>query len=341
MQLPTPPEDEFVLYADLFAKQGLGDQLEKYLRVLIRLTESEEGTLEYVISRDDVDRDHFHVFERYTGREAFEKHIAAQEFVDFADSGVLAKPPTPKMLKPLKALRTKVLFKKTDVSKWSDLEDLFTFARSSFGQVDILCNGAGVFEPKWSNFWLDTESNSYQSLNINVSALFKGTRLAIRDQIKRSANRGSTETIGVILNITSLAAQFALFSQPLYAASKAAVSSFTRSLAPLQHEFGIKVVAVAPGMVQTPLWTNNPDKMKAITADDVLITPEELAMVMLDLVQNDEYQGGTVLEALKYKTRKIEVGSPLPSGPGSTMSNMGLIHDETIELLRMESVGNV
>ena len=81
--------------------------------------------------------------------------------------------------------------------------------------------------------------------------------------------------------------------------------------------------------------------MKAITADDVLITPEELAMVMLDLVQKDEYQGGTVLEALKYQTRKVEVGSPLPSGPGSTMSNMGLIHDETIELLRIESAGNV
>lgn len=60
--------------------------------------------MEYVISRDDLDPDHFHVFERYTGREAFEKHIAAQEFVDFADSGVLAKPPAPKMLKPLKPL---------------------------------------------------------------------------------------------------------------------------------------------------------------------------------------------------------------------------------------------
>lgn len=108
-------------------------------------------------------------------------------------------------------------------------------------------------------------------------------------------------------------------------------------MAPLQQEFGIKVVAVAPGMVQTPLWTNNPDKMKAITPDDVLITPEELARVMLDVVQKDEYQGGTVLEALKNKTRRVEVESPLPSGPGSTMSNMSVIYDETIDLLKTES----
>lgn len=107
-------------------------------------------------------------------------------------------------------------------------------------------------------------------------------------------------------------------------------------MAPLHQEFGIKVVAVAPGMVQTPLWTNNPDKMKAITSDDVLISPDELAAVMLDLIESDEYPGGTVLEALKGKTRKVQVDSPLPSGAGSTMSNMGLIYDDTISLLEGE-----
>jgi NAD(P)-dependent dehydrogenase (short-subunit alcohol dehydrogenase family) len=41
----------------------------------------------------------------------------------------------------------KVLFKKTDVSNWQDLNDLFDFAKAELGSIDIMCNGAGVFEP--------------------------------------------------------------------------------------------------------------------------------------------------------------------------------------------------
>lgn len=77
----------------------------------------------------------------------------------------------------------------------------------------------------------------------------RGTRLAIHDQVTRSPTRAgpasdgtssgnsNTTTIGVIFNVSSLAAQFALLNQPLYGASKAGVSSFSRSLAPLH---GIK-----------------------------------------------------------------------------------------------------
>ena len=42
---------------------------------------------------------------------------------------------------------TKVLFQKTDVSSWKDLENVFRFTKSELGTVDLLCNGAGVFEP--------------------------------------------------------------------------------------------------------------------------------------------------------------------------------------------------
>ncbi|KIX99391.1 uncharacterized protein Z520_04967 [Fonsecaea multimorphosa CBS 102226] len=231
---------------------------------------------------------------------------------------------------------TKVLFQKTDVSNWKDLERLFAFAKSELGPIDVLCNGAGIFEPDWSGFWKDTETESYKSFDINVQGLVKGTRMGIRDQITRSKGRKSNETVGVIINISSLAAQYALFNQPLYSTSKAAVSAFTRSLGPLHQEFGIKVVAVAPGMVMTPLWSENPEKMKAISDEDVFATPEELAETMLELVESAEYEGGTVLERIKYKTRRVLVDSPLPSGPGSTMSKMDLIYDDTIALLEAE-----
>ncbi|KAJ5465322.1 uncharacterized protein N7458_001008 [Penicillium daleae] len=104
MQFPVLPEDEFVLYATLLAVPHGGDEVERHLLGLLKLTLNETGTLEYVISRDDVNPDIFHVFEKYSGREAFEQHIASQEFKDFAASGLLAKPPAPKALKPLRPL---------------------------------------------------------------------------------------------------------------------------------------------------------------------------------------------------------------------------------------------
>lgn len=258
------------------------------------------------------------------------------------------------------ATSTKVLFQKTDVSSWKDLENLFKFTKSELGNIDLLCNGAGVFEPvrplarnsnenpvltmvyhqDWSGFWKDTESESYKSFDINVQGLVKGTRLAIRDQITRSKGRKSGETVGVILNISSLAAQYALFNQPLYSTSKAAVSAFTRSLGPLHEEFGIKVVAVAPGMVLTPLWLDNPDKMKAISDADEFATPEDIAETMLAVVQGPEYEGGTVMEKIKSGSRRVLVDSPLPSGPGATMSKMDLIYDDTIALLEAERTGS-
>jgi 3-hydroxybutyrate dehydrogenase len=163
-----------------------------------------------------------------------------------------------------------------------------------------------------------------------------GTRLAIQDQIKRAKSRKPKETIGAILNISSLAAQYALFNTPLYCASKAGVSSFTRTLSPLHEEYGIKVVAVSPGMVKTPLWTEHPEKMRGLAAQDEFLTPEEMAEAMITVVESDKYLGGTVLEVIKNRTRVVNVDSPLPSGPGSTMSNIGVIYEETIGLLEKE-----
>ncbi len=47
---------------------------------------------------------------------------------------------------------TKLLFQKTDVSNWSELEALFARAKTELGPIDLVCNGAGVFEPvrSWS-----------------------------------------------------------------------------------------------------------------------------------------------------------------------------------------------
>ncbi len=60
---------------------------------------------------------------------------------------------------------------------------------------------------------------------------------------------------------------------------------------------------------------------------------------MLELVENSEYEGGTVLETLKNFTRRVYIDSPMPEGPGSTMSNIDVITQDTIGLLEEERTG--
>lgn len=171
-------------------------------------------------------------------------------------------------------------------------------------------------EKEWSNFWhtkdtVDKEpTNSYKTLEINTTHPIRATQLAI-DTFKRLGHGH-----GVVLLISSIAAQGAYLPCPLYAASKAAISSFTRSLAPLEPGLNIRVVAVAPGIVKTPIW----DTYKLGWVDeqaDEWVTKEQVANAMLDLVQKSEFVGGTVLEIGVENNRLVGIlNDPGPKGRG-------------------------
>lgn len=92
----------------------------------------------------------------------------------------------------------------------------------------------------WSNFWDDTEDDGYAQVNINTVHPMKLSRIAIRELLKKDKK-------GVILIISSLCGFFGTFSNPLYMATKHALTGFVRSLADLDRWEGIKVVAIAPG----------------------------------------------------------------------------------------------
>jgi len=141
----------------------------------------------------------------------------------------------------------KVKFKKTDVTNWVDLSDLFTFTETKFGAPDIVCPAAGIFEPKWSNFWLDTEEQGYKTIQVNIEHPVKATRLAIRSFLK--ANKP-----GIIAHVSSIGGQCTRLGVPIYCATKAFINHFVRAFAELDDKEGIKVVAVAPGFGNTLLF---------------------------------------------------------------------------------------
>ncbi|KAK5240146.1 hypothetical protein LTR40_014023, partial [Exophiala xenobiotica] len=62
-----------------------------------------------------------------------------------------------------------ILFKTCDVTSWKSLETVITASLKKFGDVpDIYAPVAGVFDPSWSNFWDDTEDESYKTVAINI-----------------------------------------------------------------------------------------------------------------------------------------------------------------------------
>ena len=116
---------------------------------------------------------------------------------------------------------------------------------------------------------------------------------------------------------------------------------------------GIRVGAVLPGVVKTPLWTDNPEKLKIVKQEgqdaDVWVTPEETAEAMLALVKDDEIPsekggdqvpivGGTCLEVLARYVRDVPLVNNMgPQGtgrPGHTVSGGGKLYQDAIEVLK-------
>jgi 3-hydroxybutyrate dehydrogenase len=128
----------------------------------------------------------------------------------------------------------------------------------------------------------------------------------------------SRKKAGCIPHISSVAGQTPFFVNPMYVATKHALNGFVRSLAPLEDPPSplpkIRVNAVSPARILTPLWTDHPEKMKMVGDKPGWVLPEDVAKVMLELVENEEHVGGTILEVGKT-VRKVEpFNDPGPVG---------------------------
>lgn len=217
--------------------------------------------------------------------------------------------------------------------------------------MDIVVNGAGLFDPKWSHFWeapktetnpdtvsrdpADSEPGHYAVLDVNLTAPIRLSQLAI-------GHWTTTKQKGCLVFIGSIAGYTSASVTPLYFASKHGLHGFVRSLQSLKSELGIRAGCVAPGAVsvsfssppsskpirfptltrpdQTPMLLSDPTKSVMLDENTVLIAPEEIAAGMWELVTNEEYGDGTILEVTKGETRVIpEFGLEPPTGGGSTV----------------------
>lgn len=175
------------------------------------------------------------------------------------------------------------IFVRCDVSEARAIEAMYVTAVAEFGGIDIVHNNAGMVcgWPLWPDI---TPEQLNRIISVNLGGPILGTRLAL-DHLRA---RGG----GVIINTASLAAQFPLAEDPAYSATKAGVAMFTRACASLADE-GIRVNAVLPGLVDTPLLTKTGVDGTvadwAVRSRDVtgVLDPSRIADAVLDLIHDD------------------------------------------------------
>nr|POF07212.1 15-hydroxyprostaglandin dehydrogenase [nad(+)] [Quercus suber] len=255
--------------------------------------------------------------------------------------------------------KARAVFVKTDVVNFDQLAHMFEVADREFGGADIVCPGAGVFEPHWSNFWhppgtpesrdtlhgTTTEGlGHYATLDINLTHPIRCTQLAMSKWLSPSSThkqKVSASNPKRVVLVSSIAGQVPSFSAPLYVASKHAINGFIRSLARLEPTLGIRVNGVAPGLIRTPIWMEHPEKLRMIDQTrDIWVEPEEVAQGMLRCLIDEDIKGGSVMEILKGTFRNVDwKGDPGPQGPGANVSSAQILNDEVFQWLAQPGWG--
>ncbi|KAH6864402.1 NAD-dependent 15-hydroxyprostaglandin dehydrogenase [Alternaria alternata] len=250
--------------------------------------------------------------------------------------------------------KPRAVFQKTDVTDWPQLKRMFEVGVQEFGKIDIVCPGAGVYEPHWSNFWHppgvagsasrdQIDGGRYASIDINITHPIRTTQLAISHFLNPppGVQKASAQNPKRVVIISSIAGQNPNLHAPIYTAAKHAMNGFVRSLGTLEAEMGIRVNGVAPGVIKTPLWTEHPEKMTFIDeTKDAWATPEEVAEAMLRLLEETELGGGKILEVGAKQTRLVEAfNDPGPSGAGHTVSNLQEQYSEVYGWLQQDGWG--
>lgn len=170
-----------------------------------------------------------------------------------------------KLLSELKKKDLQAGFVKVDVSSKKDVEGMITAALSVFGRVDILVNNAGILIPR---LLVDpagkeelTEEIMDKMIAINQKGMFLCAQAAAREMIK--SGKG-----GVIINMSSESGLEGSEGQSVYAATKGAIYSMTRSWAKELGKHNIRVAGVAPGIVEvTALRSPEYERALAYTRD--------------------------------------------------------------------------
>ncbi|MFD2701772.1 SDR family NAD(P)-dependent oxidoreductase [Paenibacillus shunpengii] len=133
---------------------------------------------------------------------------------------------------------------KVNVTVLEDLSNMVEYTKNTFGQIDIVVNNAGIFD-KYTNSLETTEEQWDLMFDINLKAIFRISNLVLPHMIERKQ--------GTIVNIASIAGLVAQMGGAAYTASKHGVIGYTKHLAAVYGKHNIKINAICPGTISTPM----------------------------------------------------------------------------------------
>ncbi|MCQ9209077.1 3-oxoacyl-[acyl-carrier-protein] reductase [Granulicatella seriolae] len=139
-----------------------------------------------------------------------------------------------------------------DISNFSLAEEMVKEVKERFGQIDILINNAGITRD--GLLMRMSEKDFDDVINVNLKGCFNMTRFVVPVMLK--------QRFGTIINMTSIVGITGNPGQSNYAASKAGLIGFTKSVAKEVAPRGVTVNAVAPGFIETDMTDALPEKVK-------------------------------------------------------------------------------
>jgi 3-oxoacyl-[acyl-carrier protein] reductase len=191
----------------------------------------------------------------------------------------------------LKALGVKAKGYRSDASDFKSAEDLANTMVTDFGTMDVLVNNAGITK---DGLLMRMSEEQWDSvININLKSVFNLTKASIKQLMKQK--------YGSIINITSVVGISGNAGQSNYAASKAGIIGFTKSIALELGSRNIRSNAIAPGFIETEMTAELDQKVVEEWKKGIPLkrggTPEEVADAAVFLASDlSKYISGQVIQ---------------------------------------------
>lgn len=225
---------------------------------------------------------------RGIGKEIAKKF--AKENYNLVINYVSEKTNTEELKKEFKELGAEVLFIKTNVTSYEECEKMAKDAINKFGKIDVLVNNAGVTK---DSLLLRMKEEDFDTvINVNLKGTFNVTKACIPYMMKKKS--------GKIVNISSVVGISGNSGQANYAASKAGIIGFTKSVAKELASRNILANCVAPGYIATDMTNGLSDAVKESINNQIPLKrvgmPEEVAKAVYFLAgEENSYITGQVI----------------------------------------------
>lgn len=188
----------------------------------------------------------------------------------------------------------RVFFVPCDISTEADRRNLFSFVKESFGKLDLLVNNAGV-APRERKDILEITPEDFDYLtDINLKGTFFVTQELTPLLIANKKSR--------IVNISSVSAYTASVNRGEYCISKAGISMITKLFAARLAEYGVSVIEIRPGIIETDMTSKVKEKYEKLIADGItpinrMGQPEDVAKCIRSVAEgNFDFCTGTVID---------------------------------------------